>query len=158
MSTHFSFVISVGQPVTDLVEVHRTFDGAHQALALVYLEAQLLRCVFEQLRLAKQLGACRAQLGCLLEHKLHHVVEVIRVAHRQVWHRSFADFTEQSLHVFSLEGRLQSAHLIEDAAHRPYVRFQVVRLIVPYLGRCIVRSTSLCLEHSLGYLAHIQIA
>lgn len=112
LSTHFSFVISVGQPVSDLAEVHRTFDGAHQALALVYLETQLLRCIFEQLRLAEQFRACRAQLGCLLEHQLHHVVKVIRVAHRQVGHRPFADFTEQSLHVFTLERRLQSTHLI----------------------------------------------
>ena len=58
-----------------------------------------------------------------------------------------------------LEGVLQGRKFVEKHAQRPDVRSPVVLLVPPHLRRHVVRSTDLCLSHTiLGALSHAQVA
>ena len=64
------------------------------------------------------------------------------------------------IHVFAAERRLQSEHLIDDAAQRPDVTLITVRLVSPYLRGSIVRCACLSIVQTLvtSNLADIHIA
>lgn len=49
----------------------------------------------------------------------------------------------EALHVFGLEWRFQCDHLVNDATKTPYIAFDIVRLILPNFGTCVVGCPSL---------------
>lgn len=65
----------------------------------------------------------------------------------------------QSLHVLSLEGRLQGRHLVNYAAQGPDVRFHVVGLVLPHLGARIIWCAGLSVQESIfGHFRDVEIA
>lgn len=50
---------------------------------------------------------------------------------------------KEAVHVFSTEWWDKRTHFVDHAAKGPYVRFQVIGLVLPYLGRGVVRRASL---------------
>lgn len=68
-------------------------------------------------------------------------------------------FLVETLHILCDERRLQRSQLVHDASQGPDVALGRVGLVLPDLGRTIVRRARLCHhEPRSGYLAHIHIA
>jgi hypothetical protein len=59
---------------------------------------------------------------------------------------AFKDALEETVHVISPKRRNKGTHLIDYTAQGPNVRLVVIGLVLPNLGTCIVRSSSLGVE------------
>ena len=99
-----------------------------------------------------------ALLGGDLQQRLNQHSHVHRVVARDRRVLAPQHSFEESVHVISLERWLQMAHFVSYAAERPYVRFKIVRLVLPNLRAGVVRCARLRIQEALlGNLAHIQV-
>lgn len=78
------------------------------------------------------------RVGSILRRYLKQSFNELAHVHRVVtWDRRVLTFEhsfEETVHIVCAEGRHQLAHFIDNAAKRPNVRLQVIRLIFPDLG------------------------
>ena len=72
-----------------------------------------------------------------------------RIAFWNSWVLSFENSVAELLHAVGGERRLESDHLVEDAAERPDVRAVVVRFVLPDLWTGVVRSACLGVDEAL---------
>ena len=61
---------------------------------------------------------------------------------------TFQHSLEKSIHVICSKRWYQGTHLVSYAAKRPYVALQVVGLVLPDLGACVVRRSRLSVQEA----------
>ena len=100
-----------------------------------------------------------ARLSIHLEHcfdKLAHVHAVVRRDRRI---HTFKHLFEEAIHIVCSERRNKCAHLVDHATEGPNVGLQIVGLIFPHFGACIVRGSCLRVEEALfGYFGNVEVA
>lgn len=160
-------VARVGQALRELREVLWENDGLEQfrmRLALILVDESLILQVQLLLGLddgrLEQLGAVGPLLGVHVEHLLHNGPQLNRVRFGNPLDLACADPFEQSLHAGGLKRRLESDHLVENAAKRPDVALDVVRLVLPHLRAGVVRRAGLGEVQALFrcHLAYVHVS
>ena len=87
-----------------------------------------------------------SHLGSDLDQKLDRLGKFIW---KYVWNfrvNSSQHLFVQALHVFGSEWWFKGNRLIQNASQRPNIRFVIIRLVTPDLGRCIIRGTRLSVQ------------
>jgi hypothetical protein len=94
----------------------------------------------------QDLVTARSHLWSDLDQKLDRLGQFIR---KYVWNfrvNSSQHLFIQTLHIFGSERWFKGNRLIQNASQRPNIRFVIIRLVTPDLGRCIIRGTRLSVQ------------
>lgn len=111
-------------------------EDAVEVVVLIFFVIQISKVLLLPLckdRVLDQLLARRSFLGIDLDHDLEHGVDIRGEVFWDLWEHSLQDLLVETLHVLSLEWRLEGDHLVDDTAQTPHVTLDVVGLILPDL-------------------------
>lgn len=94
-------------------------------------------------RILKQLFNRNSLQGICYEHLVNYTFKFIWILFRNWFIFTFNYSFVKLLHVFCLKWQLQWRHLICYAADWPDITFEIIGLVFPYFGTCIVRGAGL---------------